>query len=168
MRYSAIQRCEYVNGNDIGVSLYIQGCSLHCQGCFNPETWDFNGGEEFDTAAYNHLLTLLDKPYITRFSILGGEPLERCNWEDLSGLIHSIREHKPDLDIWLYTGYTYEFLMQLIDEWRIKWPKFNDAFLLESILENIDILVAGPFVEEEKDKTLPFRGSRNQKIITLK
>ena len=168
MRYNAIQRCEYINGNDIGVSLYIQGCSLHCEGCFNPETWSFDGGEEFDATAYNNLLTLLDKPYITRFSILGGEPLERCNWEDLSGLIHSIREHKPNLEIWLYTGYTYEFLMQLIDEWRIKWPKFNDAFLLESILENVDMLVAGPFVEEEKDKTLPFRGSRNQKIINLK
>ena len=79
MRYNAIQRCEYVNGNDIGVSLYLQGCSIHCKGCFNPETWDFNGGKEFDVDAFADLLALLDKPYITRFSILGGEPLERCN-----------------------------------------------------------------------------------------
>lgn len=79
MKYNAIQRCEYVNGNNIGVSLYIQGCSLHCSGCFNPETWDFDGGQEFDLEAREQLQKLLNKPYVTRFSILGGEPLERCN-----------------------------------------------------------------------------------------
>lgn len=167
MRYSAIQRCEYINGNDIGVSLYIQGCSIRCEGCFNPETWDFEGGQEFDSEAYTKLNELLDKSYITRFSILGGEPLERCNWDDLNKLLCQLRESKPGLKIWLYTGYTYEFLMTLIDEWRIKWPKFNDAFLLESILEKVDVLVAGPFIQEEQDKSLPFRGSRNQKIIEL-
>ena len=167
MRYNAIQRCEYVNGNDIGVSLYLQGCSIHCKGCFNPETWDFNGGKEFDVDAFADLLALLDKPYITRFSILGGEPLERCNWRELSKLLWHIREFKPSLEIWLYTGYTYEFLMELIDEWRIKWPKFNDAFLLEDILENVNVLVAGPFILEEKDRSLAFKGSRNQEIIKL-
>lgn len=167
MRYNAIQRCEYINGNDIGVSLYIQGCSIRCEGCFNPETWDFEGGQEFDSAAYAKLNELLNKPYITRFSILGGEPLERCNWDDLNKLLCQLQESKPGLKIWLYTGYTYEFLMTLIDEWRIKWPKFNDAFLLESILEKVDVLVAGPFIQEEQDKSLPFRGSRNQKIIEL-
>jgi len=167
MRYNAIQRCEYVNGNDIGVSLYIQGCSIRCKGCFNPETWDFEGGEEFDTAAYDKLIELLDKPYVARLSILGGEPLERRNWEDLNLLLFKVLKHNPDLKIWLYTGYDYSFIMRLVDEWRINWPKFNDAFLLESILEKVDVLVAGPFIQEEKDKSLPFRGSRNQKIIEL-
>lgn len=168
MRYSAIQRCEYVNGTNIGVSLYIQGCSIHCPGCFNPETWDFEGGKEFDGGAYADLIQLLDKPYITRLSILGGEPLERCNWDDLNKLLWQIREFKPNLEIWLYTGYTDEFLFKLIDEWRIKWPSFNDAFLLESILENIDVLVTGPFIQELKNRALAFKGSSNQKILYLK
>ena len=168
MRYNAIQRCEYVNGNDIGVSLYIQGCSIHCKGCFNPETWDFEGGKEFDLLAKDYLYKILKKPYMTRLTILGGEPLERCNWNDLNFLLGDIREDFPDLKIWLYTGYTYDFLMQLIDEWRIKWPTFNDAFLLESILEKVDVLVAGPFIQEQKDKTLAFKGSKNQEIIYLK
>ena len=168
MRYNAIQRCEYVNGNDIGVSLYIQGCSIHCKGCFNPETWDFEGGHEFDIYAKDYLFDILKKPYMTRLTVLGGEPLERCNWNDLNALLCDIRAEFSDLTIWLYTGYDYDFLMQLIDEWRIKWPAFNDAFLLEAILEKVDVLVAGPFIREEKDRTLPFRGSRNQKIIKLK
>jgi len=116
MRYNAIQRCEYVNGNDIGVSLYIQGCSIRCKGCFNPETWDFEGGEEFDTAAYDKLIELLDKPYVARLSILGGEPLERRNWEDLNLLLFKVLKHNPDLKIWLYTGYDYSFIMRLVDE----------------------------------------------------
>ena len=164
MRYNAIQRCEYVNGNDIGVSLYIQGCSIHCKGCFNPETWDFNGGKEFTLDTFAELLTLLDKPYITRFSILGGEPLEKCNWEELRAILWRIRVFKPDLKIWLYTGYTYNFLMELIN----MKPKFDNIHLLENILKNIDVLVAGPFILEEKDRSLAFKGSRNQEIIYLK
>jgi len=167
MRYNDIQRCEYVNGYNIGVSLYVQGCSIHCKGCFNPETWDFEGGQEFDIAAKETLFSLLEKPYVHRFSVLGGEPLERCNWEELNNLLIDVKKKFPKLQIWLYTGYEYSFLMQLIDEWRIKWPKFNDAYLLESILEKVDILVAGPFIREEKDRSLAFKGSRNQEIIEL-
>lgn len=168
MRYNAIQRCEYVNGNDIGVSLYIQGCSIRCKGCFNPETWDFEGGQEFDIHAKKYLFDILKKPYITRLTVLGGEPLERRNWTDLNNLLCDVKEQFPQIKIWLYTGYTYDFLMELIDEWRIKWPNFNDAYLLESILEKVDTLVAGPFIEEEKDRSLVFKGSKNQQIIQLK
>lgn len=167
MRYSGIQRCEYINGNDIGVSLYIQGCSLHCPGCFNPETWDFDGGEEFTEEVYNKLVALLEKPYVMRFTVLGGEPLERYNWSELNRLLIRIRKEFPELDIWLYTGYDYEFLMELIDEWRIKWPNFNDAYMLESILEQVNVLVAGPFIKELKDRSLVFKGSSNQEIIVL-
>ena len=99
LRYATIEKNEIINGTGVGVSLYVQGCGLHCKGCFNPETWDFTGGKNFDEDAYKQLNELLDKPYITRFCILGGEPLERCNWESLEKLMLDIRKNYPTLKI---------------------------------------------------------------------
>ena len=160
MRYSEIDLCECCNGLDVGMSLYIQGCSRHCKGCFNQETWDFNGGKVFTETDIVYILKELNRPYIHRLTILGGEPLENINMLDLCVLIECVKTTKPEIKIWLYTGYTYEHLLQKM--------MYSPTPFLDYILRNIDILVDGEFIEEEKDLTYPFAGSINQRIIDLK
>lgn len=161
MRYAAIRPIDISNGKGIGVALFVQGCTIHCKGCFQPQTWDFNGGYEFNAAAKERLFKYLRQPGITRFSILGGEPLEECNWTTLASLIKEVKIEFPHLSIWLYSGYTYQaIVLSIIDHYE----KTKD---LEFIFYNIDVLVAGPFVEEEKDLGLKWRGSRNQKVINI-
>lgn len=160
MRYAAIRPFDVSNGTGLGVALFIQGCSLHCKGCFQPETWDFNGGQEFTQEAKEKIFDYLRQPGITRFTILGGEPLEECNLFELSKLIHQIRDQFPHIKIWLYSGYTTEQLAQRIREQQ-------EVHYLKYILNNIDVLVAGPFIEEEKDLSLKWCGSRNQEVIYL-
>ena len=168
MRYNSIDKCECINGTGVGVSLYVQGCSIHCENCFNPETWDFLGGQDFTAETFKKINQFLNHPYITRFSILGGEPLESCNWKDLYFLISGIKDVNNDIPVWVYTGYTYKYLQLLLlkgeDE---EYSPNEDIYYLDLILNMIDVLVAGPFIDKEKDKTLPFRGGRNQKIIDM-
>ena len=108
MKYSEIDSIECCNGFGWGVSLYTQGCHFHCKGCFNPETWDFDGGKEFTEKEQNIILSLMDKDYIKRFSVIGGEPLEERNISALVELIGKIKTRYPEKKVWLYTGYTAE------------------------------------------------------------
>lgn len=101
MRYAQLRKMDISNGEGIGVALFTQGCGIHCEECFNPETWDFNGGEEFTMETYHQLLQLLDKPHIQRFSLLGGEPLAEQNILELYKLIKSIKKWYPNLKIWV-------------------------------------------------------------------
>lgn len=158
MRYAAIRSLDISNGEGVGVSLFVQGCSIRCPGCFQSETWNFEGGKEYTQETQNKILNLLKAPYIERFSILGGEPLEECNWFKLANLINIVNKMRPDIKIWLYTGYTVEQLKE----------KDDSLGYLEYILNNIDVLIAGPFIQEEKDLSLPWCGSRNQKVIYMK
>lgn len=158
MRYAAIRPIDVSNGEGIGVALFVQGCSIHCKGCFQPETWDFNGGQEFTQETKEKIFNYLRQPGITRFTILGGEPLEWCNLFELSKLINQVREKFPHIKIWLYSGYTAEQLAERIRE----QPKIH---YLKYILNNIDVLIDGPFIEEEKDLGLKWCGSRNQQVI---
>lgn len=158
MRYADIIKCDCENGKHWGVSLFTQGCPFHCEGCFNPETWSYDSGKEFTDETQTLILKLLDKSYISRLSILGGEPLEERNLHQLACLISSIRNnYHNDIKIWVYTGWTYEELQRREKESNIKYLTF--------ILDNIDYLVDGPFIQEKKDITLEFRGSRNQRIL---
>lgn len=151
MKYTKIRSMDISNGEGIGVSLFVQGCHFHCKGCFNKETWDFNGGEQWTKAVEDNFLSLVDKPYIKRVSILGGEPLATQNCEEVFQLCKKIKNMFPDKDIWVYSGYTFEQIQQLgIDI---------------HILKYIDVLVDGPYIEEQRDISLPFRGSRNQRLI---
>lgn len=161
MRYAKIEKCECTNGLGWGVSLYVQGCSRQCKGCFNKQTWDFSGGKYFGAPEHIYISNLLaEKPEVlTRFSILGGEPLEENNLLELASVIARARITNKNLKIWLFTGYTWEEL-----EERIKDRPDN---YLSTILENIDVLVDGPFIQEQKDLTLKFAGSRNQRIIDV-
>jgi anaerobic ribonucleoside-triphosphate reductase activating protein len=153
MRYSNIEYFEIVNGTDVGVSLYTQGCPKHCKGCFNEEAWDFNGGEKYTIEFRDKIIAACCRPGIKRFSILGGEPLLERNRDELMALCSLIKEANPYIKIWVYTGNTYE---ELSSEWN-------------EFLENyVDFLVDGPFEITLKDLTLPFRGSSNQRIIDIK
>lgn len=160
MRYAAIRPLDVSNGEGLGVALFVQGCSIRCPGCFQPQTWDFQGGEVFDITTQNRLLHYVSHPKVTRFSVLGGEPLEDCNLYELSKLLYLIKQYKPSIKIWVYTGYDTEQLRQ-----RVKNEK--EVRYLRTILEMTDVLVAGPFVLEKKDLSLKWCGSSNQQVIHM-
>ena len=167
MRYAKIDECEIVNGNGVGVSLYVQGCPIHCKGCFNPETWDFDKGEKWTPETDIAIFHLIRKPYISRFSVLGGEPLYKGNLFNLFLLISNIKEVCPSKEIWVWTGYTWEEILKRIKYAKSIWPSLDYDSWLPGIIDQIDYLIAGPFIEEEKDLTLLWRGSRNQEIIDI-
>ena len=150
MNYAGIKKTDIANGPGVRVSLFVSGCRNHCPGCFNPETWDFDYGEPFTRKTEKEIIKALRPSWIQGLSILGGDPMEPENQKALLPLLKRIRVMCPGKDVWLYTGYTYEAV--------------RDA----EILKWVDVLVDGPFIEAEKDISLAFRGSRNQRIILLK
>lgn len=150
MRYAKIRSQDIANGPGIRVSIYVQGCSRHCKNCFNPETWDFNGGHIFNRRVKEQFLALAEEKMIVGFSILGGEPLQQG--KDMLDLVKSMKERFPNKTIWMWTGYKYE---ELDDQQR-------------EIVSYIDTLVDGAFIEEEKCPSKRFKGSSNQRIIDVK
>lgn len=169
MNYHKIEKTSIANGDGIRVVLWVSGCSLHCKGCHNPETWNLNSGKPFDEAAKKELFEALDKPYIQGITFSGGHPLESQNVEETLSLIKEIKEKFPTKDIWLYTGYTFEEICELYCNQAIYNIYKNVTELnIWSNLQYVDVLVDGKFIEEEKDITLKFRGSRNQRVIDLK
>lgn len=152
-RYSAIIPNDVVNGHGVCVSFFVQGCPHHCPGCFNEETWDFHGGVPYTPEVKWNIIKAIAANNINRnFSVLGGEPLAPQNIDMTWEIIDAVRHAYPNIEITLWTGYTYEKLMVQ--------PTEN----LLNILNTINILVDGPFIEEEKDLSLQLRGSRNQRI----
>lgn len=151
MKYANITNVEVVNGKDVGVSVYTQGCPHHCYKCFNPETWDFDSGFIWSEKEENKVLSLLKNSYVKRLTILGGEPLIKQNKNDLHNLLKKVKEIHPNKQIWLYTGYIYEDIKS----------EFYD------IIKYVDVLVDGKYVDKLRDVTLKFRGSSNQRIIDV-
>ena len=163
MNYHKIEHTSIANGEGIRVVLWVSGCSLHCRGCHNPETWDFNSGRLFDNEAKKELFKALDKSYIKGITFSGGHPLEYENVEDIYNLVLEIKEKYPSKDIWLYTGYRYEDIIEP------KNCKLNNTHLLRAIvIKMCDVVVDGNYVEELRDITLKFRGSSNQRVIDVK
>ena len=157
IRIAGINGNDVVNGEGVSVSLFLQGCHFHCKGCHNPEAWDPNGGKPWDwNDLINHIIELITANEIQRnLSILGGEPLNTYEKRDFIRLLVKIVKQKfPDIKIYLWTGYTYNQLIEMED--------------IGYILQNIDYLIEGPFKIEERDITLKWRGSRNQNIINMK
>lgn len=150
MNYNALVKDDLINGEGVRVSLFVSGCSHGCKGCFNEETWDYRFGNEFNDEVLKELFIALNKPYIDGLTLLGGDPLMKKNIETVLHICTKFKEEFPDKNIWCWTGYTLQEVMR------------NHA---EPILEYIDVLVDGKFVEELKDLTLPFRGSSNQRIL---
>lgn len=153
MRYASIRRLDISNGEGLGVTLFTQGCPFHCKNCFNPETHDFNGGKEYTIDTKNAIVSLINRAQIKRFSILGGEPLIERNKEDMIDLCSSIKEIRPDIKIWVYTGNIFE---NVKDDWY------------ELLYNYVDVLVDGPYVDSKRDLRLKFRGSSNQRVIDVK
>lgn len=155
MNYAQIRKMDISNGLGIGVSLFVSGCDLnpHCPGCFNSEIWDFDAGKPFTDEVKKKFLDLADKPYVDRITILGGDPLSQRNFEDVDGLVNSIRTRfGKSKKIWIYTGYTFD---EVYEDKRV------------IVLPLIDVLVDGRFIEAKKDLSLPFMGSNNQRIIDV-
>ena len=152
MHYGKIKKTDIANGPGVRVSLFVSGCRNHCKGCFQPETWSFNYGQEYDGVnTTNEIIEALSPEYISGLSILGGDPIERENISEVVTLCYLVKRLYPNKTIWLYTGYKYEDIAEM-------YP---------NILEVIDVMVDGPFVEELKDISLVFRGSSNQRIIDV-
>ena len=153
MRIAGLNKNDLVNGENISVSLFVQGCRIHCPGCFNPESWDFEGGIEVSLQELEHeILEALTANHLKRnFSILGGEPLDPHNVKSVDHIIKTVRAkcgYHPMIFLW--TGYTWEQLQNRLD--------------VQDILNSINCLISGPFIEKEKDLTLHLRGSRNQEV----
>lgn len=176
MKIAQLRKSDISNGTGIGISIWTQGCPYHCPHCHNSSTWAMNDGEDFTQQDKDKFLALLDKDYITRVSILGGEPLLPRNVADLALLIHDIRKKKENVKIWLWTGTTFEDLYRLVflrefpDDIIFSvlgWSNKNLADLAY-ILNQLDYMIDGRFIQEQKDLTLKFRGSKNQRWLDMK
>lgn len=166
MRYSSIRNLDISNGEGVGVSLFVQGCDRHCFNCFNPDTWDFNGGKEWTEEIKNKFIRLIDRPYINRISVLGGEPLAEQNIDEVLSLIKEIRISFPEKTIWLYTGYSYSEIFR--GQSSCLSQKGLNNFKRREIIKQCDVLVDGEYIDEQKDLSLKFRGSKNQRVIDVK
>ena len=160
MNYADIKDLDVANGPGIRTSLFVSGCTHHCKGCFNPETWDFNYGKEFTEAQIEKIIENMKPDHIHGLTILGGEPLEYTNQKGILPLLRRVKAVYPDKDIWLYTGYDFE--KNIRDNMMVIWAETRE------IMNYVDVVVDGEFVEEKKNLNLRFRGSENQRIIDVK
>ena len=150
MRYNLIRKMDISNGPGVRVSIFMQGCQFHCKNCFNPETWDFNGGEEFTDDTIKKVLDLCDKSEVKGLSILGGEPMNPTNIEGTTKLAKAFKEKYPEKNIWTWSGYRYEDLKD------------------KEVMKYIDVLVDGNYKDELHNPTLKWKGSENQRVIDVK
>lgn len=194
IRYAQIRSLDLSNGEGVGVALFVQGCHFHCKDCFNPETWDFSGGKEWTSETKEKFLELVDRPYIKRVSLLGGECLAEENLDDVLNLVteinkrynttqdtvyvkdknnniltrldHEFRLSCPQKSIWLYSGYTWE---QLFEDNKFNIEEKNDENRIrKEIVFSTNVFIDGKYVDSQRDVTLAWRGSSNQRIIDVK
>ena len=151
MRYNLIRKMDISNGPGVRVSIFMQGCHFHCKNCFNPETWNFEGGKEFNDNTINKVLELCNKDEVKGLSILGGEPMHPNNIEGTTKLAKAFKEKYPDKDIWVWSGF-----------------RFDEDLKDKEVLNYIDVLVDGTYKDELHDPTLKWKGSSNQRVIDVK
>ena len=159
MYYGEIKKCDIANGEGVRVSLFVSGCTHHCPGCFNQDTWDFDYGKEYTQETAEDILNALAPDYINGLSLLGGEPFEPQNQAVLVELLRKVKERYPRKNIWCYSGYLFD--KELLSESRARC-EYTDE-----MLSMLDVLVDGRFVETLKDIRLVFRGSSNQRVIDV-
>ncbi len=160
MNYGEIKNCDIANGEGIRVTLFVSGCTNHCENCFQPQTWDFDYGMKFDKAAEDKIIEMLKPDYINGLTLLGGEPFEPRNQRELVPFLHRIRETYPNKTIWAFSGFT-------LDEELLKDGSYPRCEATDEMLSLIDVLVDGRYVERLHDISLRFRGSSNQRLIDM-
>ena len=159
MNYSKIDPMSIVDGEGLRVSLFVSGCRNHCKGCFNPETWDFSYGNEFDAIAQHEVIEACKPSYIAGLTILGGEPFEPENQFDLFPFICRFKDELPQKTLWMFTGY-------VLDKDLLPGQRKYTHIVTPGILDDVDVLVDGPFILEQRDISLKFRGSSNQRVLS--
>ena len=159
MNYCTIKKWDIADGIGVRVSLFVSGCTHHCKGCFQPETWDFNYGDLFTKETEDEILEALAPDYINGLTLLGGEPFEPENQRVLVEFLKRVKKEYPEKSIWCYSGYVYE---ELTGDSRAKCEATDE------MLSMIDVLIDGEFVQEKRNISLQFRGSENQRIIDVK
>ena len=159
MNYAEIKNCDIANGEGVRVTLFVSGCTNHCPGCFQKQTWDFDYGQPFTRETEEHLLELLSPDYISGLTLLGGEPFEPCNQRALLPFIKEVRATLPGKTVWAFSGFTFEELLTP--------GSHPHCEATAEILSMLDVLVDGRFVESLKDISLRFRGSSNQRILDV-
>ena len=160
MYYSAIKDCDIANGTGVRVTLFVSGCTNCCEGCFNPDTWDFCHGKEFTKETEEQIWQMLDHDYINGLTLLGGEPFEPSNQRALLPFLREYKKRFPNKNLWAFTGFYYDTEL-LVDG---SHPRCEAT---DEILGMIDVLVDGRFILAKKDITLVYRGSSNQRIIDM-
>lgn len=159
MHYGEIKNCDIANGEGVRVTLFVSGCTNHCKNCFQPQTWDFNYGKPFTEETEAELFRLLSPRYIRGLTLLGGEPFEPENQRALLPFLRKLRRELPEKTVWAFTGFTWEELHTEGSHPRCE--------VTDELLNLIDVLVDGRYVEERKDIGLRFRGSSNQRLLDL-
>lgn len=159
MKYSGFKEYDIANGPGVRFSLFVSGCTHHCKGCFNPETWDFNAGKPFTKETEDYIIQQLSHDFYQGMTLLGGEPMEPVNQKGLLPLVKRFKETYPEKDLWCFTGYLFD--RDLLGRFAKVMPETME------LLKNIDVLVDGEFVLEKKDITLLFKGSSNQRTIDV-
>lgn len=160
MYYGNIKKNDIANGKGVRVTLFVSGCTNHCKNCFQPETWNFDYGKPYTKATEDEVIEALKPGHIAGLTLLGGEPFEPENQRELVKLLRRVRKELPEKNIWSFTGFILD--QDLLDGGR------KHCEVTDEMLSLLDVLVDGPFKEEEKDITLAFRGSRNQRVIDMK
>ena len=169
MNYLKIEHEDVCNGTGLRVVLWLSGCSHHCYNCQNPQTWDSNSGIPFDESAKQEIFNELSKDYISGITFSGGDPLHENNLDEVLKLVKEIRISFPEKTIWLYSGYNFDLLNSKYNEYKYTPFAANaDEWLTRwEIISNVDILVDGEYIDDQKDLTLKFRGSKNQRVIDV-
>lgn len=158
MNYGAIKKCDIANGVGVRTVLFVSGCTHHCKGCFQPETWNFDYGERYTKETEDEIIESLRPDYVDGITLLGGEPFEPENQRELVKLLRRIKKELPQKTVWSFSGYTYE---ELTGDSRAVCEVTNE------MLSMLDVLVDGEFVEAKRNISLRFRGSENQRLIDM-
>lgn len=160
MYYGMIKKFDIADGEGVRVSLFVSGCTNHCFNCFQPETWDFNYGQPYTKETENEIIEALKPSYIQGLTLLGGDPFEFQNQREVVKLLRRMKADLPDKNVWAYTGFILD--QDLLDGGR------RHCEVTDEMLSYIDVLVDGPFIDAQKNISLAFRGSENQRVIDLK
>ena len=172
MNYSGISECDVLNGTGFRVVLFVSGCSHRCYNCQNPKTWDKNFGHPFTEKTRQYIFNCLDKDYIDGITITGGDPLHENNLNEVLKLVQEIRISYPEKTIWLYTGFEWNSLITKINQPTFPDKDFEHTIEIHKkrreIISLCNIVVDGEYIDEQKDLTLKFKGSKNQHVIDVR